>query len=263
MLLLDLRQLPVSARIELGRQLRVCRSRSTIPVIGLCDSTMSQEARVAALGDGFWDMVELPDGVAELVAKLANWVWLKRNVDGLQSAMLLDVETGHYTSQGIKRRLREVVALAQRTGAPLSCVIFAADPPSSDTDPHPTDLERLGRKFSLALHHGTRNSDMVGRLEPLKFLVLAPNTPLNGGVRLAERFTSLSWSRRVEGDFPLTFSAGTASVGGRNGQIQACPELLLAAAVRALNQAMSQGSAQVASAWGPGETHAERGGANL
>ena len=82
-------------------------------------------------------------------------------------------------------------------------------------------------------------------------MVLAPHTSPKGAVRLAERFTSLSVSRQVEGEYPVTFSAGVAGVEGRNGQVQACPELLLAAASRALNQARAAGTAQVAAAWGP------------
>ncbi len=247
--LLDLR-LPVSTRIDIGRQIRDAACKPSIPIIGVCDAGTSYDARLAALQDGFWDVLELPSAAAELEAKLGTWVWLKRDVDGLHSGALLDVETGHYTSQGMKRRLRELTALAQRTGAALSCVLFGPDREPDTLSVSADALLDVGRKFSLALHHRTRNSDVVGRLEALTFVVLAPNTPSAGAVKLAERFTSLSLSRRVDGDFPLTFSAGVAGVDGRNGQVHACPELLLVAAHRALNQARSAGTAQAATAWG-------------
>ncbi len=248
--LLDLRRLPVSTRIEIGRQLRAGGRRPTIPLIGICDERLSYEGRTAALGDGFWDVIELPGQSVELAAKLGTWIWLKRDVDGIQSGMLLDVKTGHYTSLGIKRRLRELVALARRTQTPLTCIVFAADGTPAEAGvsaEHALDLEM---KFSLALHHGTRNSDVVGHLELLKFIVLAPNTPPRGGLQLAARFTSLSLSKRVDGEYPVTFSAGVAGAEGRNGQVEASPELLLAAALRALNQASTVGAAQVAAAWG-------------
>jgi PleD family two-component response regulator len=246
--LLDLR-LPLNVRLAIGREIRAASERPTVPVIGLCDAELPHDARLAALRDGFWDVLELPGASAELVAKLGRWVGLKRDVDGLQACSLLDAETGHYTSQGIKRRLRELVALSQRTGSPLSCVVFGADRVPEGESLSADSLLEAGKLFSLALHHQTRNSDAVGRLEPLKFLVLAPNTPPMGAIRLAERFTSYSLSRRVDGEFPVTFSAGVAGVEGRNGQIQAAPELLLAAASRALNQARAAGAAQVAAAW--------------
>ena len=248
-LLIDLR-LPVSVRLEIGRELRMMSRRPAVPIVGVCDSTMSYETRLAAYEDGFWDVFEFPIDSGVLVAKLGTWTWLKRDVDGMQSGLLVDVETGHYTSAGMKRRLRELAALAQRLDDPLSCVIFASDQALDGADAAAMPVLDSGRKFSLALHHGTRNSDIVGRLEPMKFMVLAPHTPPAGAVRLAERFSSLSLSRQVDGDLAVTFSAGVAGVEGRNGQVQASPELLLAAASRALTQARSAGAAQVAAAWG-------------
>jgi PleD family two-component response regulator len=247
--LLDLR-LPTRARSEIARRLRALGRRSAVPLIGLCDADMPSEARVLALADGFWDVVELPASAAELAAKLGTWVWLKRDVDALQSETLLDAETGHYTVRGIKRRLRELIALVHRTNDALSCVVFGVDRVPDGVHVDAGAVLDLERKFSLVLHQQTRNSDIVGRLERLKYMVLAPNTPPEGGVRLAERFTSFSLSRRVDGDFPLTFSAGVAAVEGQNGQVEACPELLLAAAGRALNEARAAGVAQVAVAWG-------------
>jgi GGDEF domain-containing protein len=248
--LLDLRWLPVSTRIEIGRQLREGRRRPTMPLIGICDERLSLEGRTTALGDGFWDVLELPGQAAELAAKLGTWIWLKRDVDGIQSGMLLDIKTGHYTALGIKRRLRELVALARRMSDPLTCIVFGVDL-SPDEIRMPSDaLYDLELKFSLALHHGTRSSDVVGHLEFLKFMVLAPHTPPSGGLRLAERFTSLSLSKRIDGEFPVTLSAGVAGIDGKNGQVQACPDLMLAAASRALNAARAAGTAQVAVAWG-------------
>ncbi|UCC74561.1 MAG: hypothetical protein JSV86_08435 [Gemmatimonadota bacterium] len=248
--LLDLRWLPVSTRIEIGRELREWRRRPTVPLIGICDGRLSYEGRTTALGDGFWDVIELPGQSAELAAKLGTWIWLKKDVDGIQSGMLLDIKTGHYTALGIKRRLRELVALARRMDAPLSCIVFGADSVSEDRSLPADTLLDLELKFSLALHHGTRNSDVVGHLEVLKFMVLAPNTPPMGGMQLAERFTALSLSKRVDGEYPITLSAGVAGMEPRNGQMQACPELLLAAASRALNAARASGAARVAAAWG-------------
>ena len=248
-ILLDIR-MPIQERADAGKQIRAIPKRPTVPIIGVCDAETPYDARLAALEDGFWDVLELPGESSELVFKLANWVVLKRDVDGLQITSLLDAETGHYSSQGIKRRLRELAALTQRTDSALSCVVFGVDR-SADSESISSDtLAETGREFSLALHHMTRNSDVIGRLEALKFLVLAPHTGPSGAVRLAERFTTFSLSRLVAGDMPLTFSAGVAGVEGRNGQVQTSPELLLNAADRALNQARNAGAAQVAAAWG-------------
>lgn len=247
--LLDLR-FTAETHVDVGKWVQSVSREPTIPVIGLCGNETSQGARLAALEAGLWDVVELPRESSEFVAKLQTWIRLKQSFDGLRSGNLLDVETGHYSSQGMKRRLRELVALAQRSGDSLSCVLFGADPVPEKTGLSPEALAEAGKEFSLALHHQTRNSDVVGRLEPLKFMVLAPQTVPSGAVRFAERFTSFALSRRVEGKIPVTFSAGVAGVDGRNGQVQACPELLLTAAGRALNAARASGVAQVSVAWG-------------
>lgn len=260
--LVDLRLLPDASRLALGRHLRQLRSRSRIPAIGLCDSSLPEDARLLALEDGFWDVIEVPTGSGELVAKLRTWINLKRDIDGLRAGHLVDVETGHYTPQGVRRRLREMTALAQRMEDPLSCAVFAPDPPGDGQEVTAEELGETGRHFALALHHQTRSSDVVGRLEPLKFLILAPHTPLPGGVKLAERFTTMSVVHQLSGAYPLTFSAGVAGIERSNAQVQAQPELLLAAALRALAEARRRGSARVAVVWEyPGQ--AESGTSNI
>ncbi|UCF20372.1 MAG: hypothetical protein JSU87_02910 [Gemmatimonadota bacterium] len=246
--LIDLR-LPLKSRIEAGRQIRNVRNRATIPVVGLCEASTSYEVRVAALGDGYWDVVELPAGSSELVAKLGNWICIKRDLAELRSSAPLDPESGHLTMRGMRGRLRELATVAQRIDDAMSCVVFGADEVPSRVSQDEGMILEAAREFSLALHQQTRSSDVISRLEPLKFMVLAPHTPPAGGVRLAERFTSLSLSRRVDGVYPMTFSAGTAGVYGQNGQIQAQPGLLFSAAHRALGEARRVGTAQVAAVW--------------
>ena len=154
--LLDLK-LPIVQHLKWASLDGLNRKRA-VPLVGVCGVETERTTRLAALEDGLWDVVELPLEAAELIAKLDNWVWLKKDVDGLRAGVLLDVETGHYSSQGMKRRLREVSALAQRTGQALSCVLFGADPLPSGQDLRTDTLVDAGREFSLALHHGTRNS---------------------------------------------------------------------------------------------------------
>ncbi len=246
--LIDLK-LPLKSRIEAGRQIRNARERPTIPVVGLCEASTPYEVRVAALGDGFWDVVELPAASSELVAKLGNWICIKRDLAELGSSAPLGEDLELLTMQGMKGRLRELATLAQQVDDAMSCIVLGADEVPSRVSQEDGIILEAAREFSLALHQGTRSSDVISRLEPLKFMVLAPHTPPAGGVRLAERFTSLSLSRRVDGLYPMTFSAGVAGVYGQNGQIQAQPGLLFAAAHRALVEARRVGTAQVAAVW--------------
>ena len=185
----------------------------------------------------------------ERLSKLATFVSLKREMDALQTGLLLDSETGHYSAHGLRRKLRELIGLMHRTRDAMSCIVFAADEDGAG----PVEMRDAAREFSLLLHHGTRSSDIIGRLGELSFVVLAPHTGVAGALRLAERFTSGSLSCHLEGRLPLTFSAGVAGLDCLNGQIKARPELLLSAAERALNRARAVGIAQVASVWGAPE----------
>ena len=233
------------AGMDIGALLWEVPRDPAIPVVGIGGQSMSRSARLDALNAGVWDVIQFPLPPAELLAKLDTYIWLKRHVDEMSAGVLLDVETSHYSMRGIKRRLRELVSLAQRAGEPLSCVVLGADPRPDEGPLGPRAIERVGREFSLALHHQTRSSDVVGRLEPLTFAVLAPRTSPEGAARLAARLTSWSVSRHVSAELPVTFSAGVAGTAGQNAQVYAQPELLLATAHRALNAARAKGRGQV------------------
>lgn len=186
---------------------------------------------------------------SELVAEAVDWLCLKGDADGLRSSGLLDPETGHYSSLGIDRRLRELVALSQRNDEPLACVVFGVDPISEGTHVTTEALLAAAARFGSLLRRQTRRSDVVGRLEPLKYIVLAPRTPPFGGLRMAERFTSASQSWYLNGESPVTFGAGVAGVEGHAAGLEACPESLVTAARRALMDARVAGAAQIAVAW--------------
>ncbi len=186
---------------------------------------------------------------SELVAEAVDRLWLQRDANGLRSSDLLDPETGHCTSLGIDRRLRELVELSQRNDEALTCVVFGADPVPDGTRVTPEALFEAAERFGSLLLRQTRRTDVVGRLEPHKYIVLAPRTPPFGGLRLAERFTSASQSWFLDGESPVTFGAGVAGVEGRSVGLEACPDSLVTAARRALMDARMAGAAQIAVAW--------------
>jgi GGDEF domain-containing protein len=198
--------------------------------------------------DGAGDGIGTPDH-SELVAEAVDWLWLQSDADGPRSSGLLDPESGHYSSLGIDRRLRELVALSQRNDEALTCVVFGVDRVSDGTHLTTEALLDAAERFGALLRRQTRRTDVVGRLEPLKYIVLAPRTPPFGGLRLAERFTSASLSWFLDGESPVTFGAGVAGVEGRGAGLEACPESLVTAARRALMDARVAGSAQIAVAW--------------
>ena len=243
--LLDLK-VPVGQSTDVAALLRNRRRDPAIPVVGICGKRVSRYARLRAMEAGLWDVVEVPDSADELIVKLENWITLKRSLERVRSRVLVDVDTGVYSATGLKRRLTELAALAYRSGQDLSCVLFAVDSLFEAINIAPAQLESAGVEFAEVLAERTRGSDVVARVEMLKFVVLAPYTPASGAVRLAERFTSWSVSRHVQGAMPVTFGAGVASQKGKSEKLAREPECLLLSASRALSRARASGAAQVA-----------------
>ena len=243
--LLDLK-VPVRQSTDVAALLRNKQRDPAVPVVGVCGTGVSRYARLRAMEAGLWDVVEVPASADELVVKLENWISLKRSLERVRSEVMVDVDTGHYSASGLKRRLVELAALAHRSGEDLSCVLFAVDSLFKAFSIAPAQLESAGIEFAEALAERTRGSDVVARVEMLKFVVLAPYTPASGAVRLAERFTSWSVSRHVQGAMPVTFGAGVASHKGKSQKLVREPESLLLAASRALGRARASGAAQVA-----------------
>ncbi len=215
---------------------------------GVGERRRREDRALDAREQGPEELVGTPDH-SELVAEAVDWLWLQQEADGLRSASLLDPDTGHYTSLGIDRRLRELVALSQRNDEALTCVLFGADAVPEGRHVTMEALLDAAERFGSLLSRKTRRTDVVGRLEPLRYIVLAPRTPPFGGLRLAERFTAASLSAFLEGESPVTFGAGVAGVEGRGGGLEACPDSLVTAARRALMDARMAGVAQIAVAW--------------
>lgn len=186
---------------------------------------------------------------SDLVLDGADWVWWTEGPERLRTPGLLDPKTGQHTALGIDRRLKELVALSQRNDEPLACVVFGADATAEGKKVTMEAMLAAAERFGERLQRQTRRTDVIGRLEPLRYIVLAPRTPPFGGLRLAERFTSMSLSWFLAGESPLTFSAGVAGVEGRGGELETRPGVLVEAARQALTDARMAGAAQIAAAW--------------
>jgi PleD family two-component response regulator len=193
-----------------GREL--CRTllrqgsvRRSTPLLALCTTRPPREQRLEILRAGAWDIISLPLDPEELVLRLQSMVRAKQEVDEAMERSLLDADTGFYNVKGLMRRLTELTAESRRYLRPLACVvvgprddsgthsilreILAADPAPAQpeangdaeagTGPIPAMVESLARV--------TRLSDAKGLLGDQHFVILAPDTDLEGAQRLAER----------------------------------------------------------------------------
>lgn len=177
--------------------------RST-PILALCTTRPPREQRLEILRAGAWDIVSLPLDPEELVLRLQAMVRAKQEVDEAVERSLLDAQTGFYNVKGVMRRLTELTAEARRYLRPLACVVVG---PRDDTRTQSILREILAVDRAAAearaeeeaseqgpiaamvesLSRVTRLSDAKGLLGDQHFVILAPDTDLEGAQRLAER----------------------------------------------------------------------------
>jgi diguanylate cyclase (GGDEF)-like protein len=110
----------------------------------------------------------------------------KLDADRSRAQGLLDPTTGLYNRQGMARRVQELGSYAFREHGSLACIVLALDlDPDAITDGAAAAAAIL--KSVQALKSAGRLSDVLGRLGPTEFAVIAPSTGQPGALRLAER----------------------------------------------------------------------------
>lgn len=179
--------LPDEPGVELCRGLRSDpRITSATPIFLTLPEPATREQRLAALRAGAWECVAPPHDPQELMVKANAFVRAKCDADRTRAEGLLDPQTGVYNRQGLARRARELASQAFREHDALACVVLALDHDGGGLGVESETAEAVGRGVQL-LHSTARRSDVIGRLGPSEFAVLAPGTDASGARRLAER----------------------------------------------------------------------------
>lgn len=170
-----------------------------VPVIALASGRPERDVRLAALGAGAWDVLALPLDADELVLRLGTVVRAKQAADLVREESLVDAATGLYNARGVLQKLSELRSSASRKRAALACIVLGRrgetepDEPSSGyarLDANDVIGLRVRTEDSDAVSRiwrATRRSDAKGALSGARFVVVAPDTDLEGAHRLAER----------------------------------------------------------------------------
>ncbi|MDP1633335.1 MAG: diguanylate cyclase, partial [Gallionellaceae bacterium] len=164
------------------------------------------------------------------------------------NAALTDPLTGLYNRRHAVERLLETWAAANRTAHPLSVILVDLDrfKTINDTYGHPAG-DAVLRQFAEILRGDSRLPDVACRIGGEEFLVLLPDTALDGAMSHAERIRLACEAARFAadgGELMVTASFGVAekTVSMSN------YEELLNAADRALYAAKQQGRNRVVAA---------------
>jgi hypothetical protein len=134
---------------------------------------------------GAWSVWEQPVDGELLLCRLDTWVAAKRAADEAERDRITERDAGLYTYRALAHRADELVADAARRKTPLSCIAIAMggdDVPGDEVAP-----DGAAAVVARTLAGIARGSDIVARLAPTEFAILAPDTPTDGAERFAVR----------------------------------------------------------------------------
>ncbi|MBB6558846.1 diguanylate cyclase (GGDEF)-like protein [Acidovorax soli] len=153
-----------------------------------------------------------------------------------------DALTGLLNRRGFTTQIEFAVALATRSGRPLSLVSVDVDyfKRVNDTFGHDAGDEVL-RRLAQILEQRVRACDIIGRLGGEEFAVILPDTDCDGARTLAQAIVDSVASQEMPLVGRITVSAGVASFRGK----QETSRTLLCRSDAALYDAKAQGRNQV------------------
>ena len=219
--------------------------RSAPPVIFL-SAQRETDDRVAGLDSGAVDYVGKPFEFDELSARVRAALRTKGVRDALATAAVRDPVTGLLNRLGLDERAAEAVAAASRYGRALSCVMLDVDHFKGINDVHGHAAgDAVLREVAARLGGCARKSDPVGRYGGEEFVVLLPETDIDGAGVVAEKLIGVLRDSAVSIGpnvaVRVTASAGVAALA----QEMTSYESLYAEADRALLEAKRLGRDRV------------------
>lgn len=228
LVLLDV-MMPLMDGLEACRIIKEDEATRDIPVIFL-SARDETDVKVNGLSLGANDYISKPFKAEELLARVDVAMRIKRERDHLYSSAeeakanaeialehaMTDALTGLLNRYGLQQVLPREHAEARRYRRPLSCLMIDLDDfkAINDTHGHPAGDVALKQVASI-LTEAVRGSDTACRYGGEEFLVLLPETNLDGAIALAEKIREATTARAFGDEthtFNLTLSIGAATL---------------------------------------------------
>ncbi|HMY69150.1 MAG TPA: GGDEF domain-containing protein [Leptospiraceae bacterium] len=223
---------------SMAKQLKMIQSGSTPEQAFLIEEQMRSAATEPLLNalNGLFQQVSernaqlynlnrtLEDKVAERTKEL-----LEAN-QKLEDIAMTDVLTGLPNRRFAMKQFELLWKESETYGHALSCMMIDADYFKQINDSYGHEAgDTVLKDLSRQLQDSTRNDDIVCRLGGDEFLIICPNTPLEGIIYLAEQLRSEVESLRIKagnGEWKGSVSIGVAA---KKTGIQSIDELIRAA----------------------------------
>jgi diguanylate cyclase (GGDEF)-like protein len=154
------------------------------------------------------DRMRIAESVSQAAPVLANL----RNLAVAEVRAATDALTGLPNARALRDTLKRMLAQAARSELPLAAVLCDLDnfKQINDVYGHEKGDQALAAT-SAAMRNSIRESDVAGRYGGEEFLILLPDTPLDGAVVLAEKLRQELMLVEVPGvDRSVTASFGVA-----------------------------------------------------
>lgn len=180
---------------EICRLLRGMHSfNAATPVLVTTTEVVDETRHLENLRAGAWDTIRLPANAEELLLRISRFVDAKVASDRARNEGMLDRATGFYNLKGLIRRTEEEAAEAWRFRRTLSCMVIGPvlppDRKPEDRQINPDELRdrpELERGLVEIFRRMGRRSDVIGRLNPTEFIIVAPSTDEGSTVKMGRR----------------------------------------------------------------------------
>jgi two-component system cell cycle response regulator len=225
--------------------------------IVMLTSKGSKDDIISGLSAGADDYLTKPAHHAELIARIKTGIRilaleksLKDAVDEIHLMSITDPLTGIYNRGYINNRLPQEISRSTRYGHNLALVLCDIDHFKKVNDTHGhLSGDIVLKSFAQSLASSIRKEvDWVGRYGGEEFLIVLPETDLDGAVVLAERIRETVHAKAIKisgQEIHITASFGVTGFSPTTWKHAATPEAMLQEADNRLYQAKDEGRDRV------------------
>lgn len=242
--------------LRFAARMRAYEATRNVPVLAVVD--VEDRARVVkALEIGVNDLLARPIDPQELAARARTQIkrkrytdYLRHNLDHSLELAVIDQLTGLYNRRYMASQVNVLAGRARRSGNPLSALVVDIDHFKKINDSFGHDVgDEVLREFAARLASNVRAVDLACRYGGEEFVVLMPDTPIEGAHRIAERLRLhvAGAPFRVAGGRELlnaTISVGVAATtqedGAAESLLKRADEAVYAAKAKGRNRVIAQ-----------------------
>ena len=239
--------------LRFAAQLRSDEATRHLPVLAVVDPD-DRARMVKALEIGLNDILPKPIDPQELAARARTQIKRKRYTDFLRNNLdhslelaVTDQLTGLHNRRYMNGQLSALVTRAAMGGEPVAALLVDIDHFKKINDNYGHDVgDEVLREFALRIASNVRAIDLPCRFGGEEFVIIMPDTGLEGAARVAERIRNNvagSPFRVADGKdlLTVTISVGVAATLGEGDT----PQALLKRADEAVYEAKAQGRNKV------------------